>query len=224
MILVRCLAQCFIYILIFAAIGALIALGAYILAYPSNSTGYGPLPFTQDPKVKIIFAVLCFALALIIFIVMCCFRKRLSLASKIVEVSAVFVAENCGIVLVPFLLFIVTFLFIALWIVEAFGFYSLGTPSHQPFQYPYKHFEVGNQIVALGIVHIFYLFWGIFFLIETSSFLITGTAASWYYRRDSPYGETSERYRSKHMGSVCLGSFFKALIGFIKFMYELLTP
>lgn len=63
-----------------------------------------------------------------------------------------------------------------------------------------------------------------FFLIETSSFLVTGAAASWYYKRDSPYGEASERYRWKHMGSVCFGSFFKALIGFIKFLYELLTP
>lgn len=26
------------------------------------------------------------------------------------------------------------------------------------------------------------------------------------------------------MGSVCVGSFFKALIGFIKFLYEILTP
>jgi hypothetical protein len=26
------------------------------------------------------------------------------------------------------------------------------------------------------------------------------------------------------MGSVCVGAFFKALIGFIKFVYELLTP
>ena len=26
------------------------------------------------------------------------------------------------------------------------------------------------------------------------------------------------------MGSVCFGAFFKALIGFLKFMYEMLTP
>ncbi len=80
------------------------------------------------------------------------------------------------------------------------------------------------MIIALIVVHIFYLFWGIFFLIETSSFLIIGTAASWYYKRESPYSETSERYRWKHMGSVAIGAFFKALIGFIKFMYEVLTP
>jgi hypothetical protein len=169
-------------------------------------------------------AIVCYLLALVIFVVFCCFRSRLGLASKIVEVAAVFVAGNCGIVLVPFIMFIVTILFVALWILEALGFYSLGTPVHTPNQYPFQHFETGNTIIALGVVHIFYLFWGIFFLIETSSFLIIGTAASWYYKRESPYSETSERYRWKHMGSVCLGAFFKALLGFIKFMYELLTP
>ena len=78
--------------------------------------------------------------------------------------------------------------------------------------------------MILGGVHVFYLFWGIFFLIETSSFLVIGTSASCYYGRDSPYSETSSRYFWKHMGSVIMGAFFKALIGFIKFMYELLTP
>jgi hypothetical protein len=42
--------------------------------------------------------------------------------------------------------------------------------------------------MAIGGLHVFYLFWVILFLVETSSFLISGTAASWYYKRDSPYG------------------------------------
>ena len=61
------------------------------------------------------------------------------------------------------------------------------------------------------------------FYIHTADFLVCGTAASWYFRKESPYADASRRY-FKHMGSVCKGSFFMALVGFIKFLYELLAP
>jgi solute carrier family 44 (choline transporter-like protein), member 1 len=116
MILIRCLAGCFIYVLIFVAIAALIAFGTFILIGNPLQTGYGAISLVEDPKWKIIVGGVCYLLALIIFVVFCCFKSKLALASKIVEVAAVFVAGNCGIVLVPFILFIVTILFVTLWI------------------------------------------------------------------------------------------------------------
>jgi hypothetical protein len=64
----------------------------------------------------------------------------------------------------------------------------LGTPSFKKHQYPYQHFETPNSVIALGVLHIFYLFWTVFFFIHTSNFLVCGTAASWYYKRENPYG------------------------------------
>lgn len=110
MVLIRLLASCFIYILILVTVGALVALGAYLLSVKPEE-----IPFGTNTS-RIVYAVICFVLAFLIFLLMCCFRSRLQLASKIVEVAAVFVAGNCGIVLVPFIMFIVTILFIALWI------------------------------------------------------------------------------------------------------------
>lgn len=163
-------------------------------------------------------------MAALIILMACCFRKRLSLASSIVKVTANFVSSNCGIILLPLLLFVIMVLFIALWILEALGYYSLGTPKTVEHQYPFQHFDVPDWIVGVGVFHVFYLIWDLFFLIETGSFIIGGAAVSWYYKRDSPYGEASARYRKKHMGSVSLGSFFMALLGIIKFIYELVTP
>jgi solute carrier family 44 protein 1 (choline transporter-like protein)/choline transporter-like protein 2/4/5 len=117
MVLIRFLASCFIYILILVAIGSLIAIGVYVLTQDTSGATAGTVSFIEDPKAKIVFVVICFALAAIIFVVMCCLRSRIALASSVVEVSAVFVAGNCGIVLVPFLMFLVTIIFIALWIV-----------------------------------------------------------------------------------------------------------
>lgn len=62
-------------------------------------------------------AILLIALGVIVFILMCCLRNRISLASKIVEVAAIFVAKNCIVVFLPLLLFVITVLFMALWIV-----------------------------------------------------------------------------------------------------------
>jgi len=86
--------------------------------------------------------ILAIVLGALVLILMCCLRKRLALASKIVEVSAVFVAKNCIIVFLPLLLFIVTLVFIALWVLEALGYYSLGKATSNEHHYPYQNFEL----------------------------------------------------------------------------------
>jgi len=84
-------------------------------------------------------------------------------------------------------MFLVTLIFLDLWVLEALGYYSLGTPIFAPHQYPYQHFDIPGTIYALFVVHVFYLLWIIFFLVHTSDFLICGTAASWYFQRPTPY-------------------------------------
>jgi hypothetical protein len=100
----------------------------------------------------------------------------------------------------------------------------LGTPKSSIHQYPFQHFDIPTSVLVLGGVHIFYLLWSILFLVDTGNFLIGGAACSWYYDKPESYTDASARYRTKHIGSVCVGSFFTALLGFIKFIYELLTP
>lgn len=62
------------------------------------------------------------------------------------------------------------------------------------------------------------------FLVETGDFLVSGAATSWYYTRANPFGESVTRYSRFHIGSVAMGSFFMALFGFLRFLYELLVP
>jgi hypothetical protein len=78
-------------------------------------------------------------------------------------------------------------LFVALWVLEALGYYSLGTPSTNLNQYPFQHFDTPTSIKVLGAVHVFYLFWVVMFLVETGHFIIGGTACSWYYKTSEPY-------------------------------------
>jgi len=115
MLLIRLTAGCFIYLLILISIAALVGFGAYLLLTPATGLDSTSAVF-QNQTAKIIIAVCCFLLALVIIVMMCCFRKRISLASSIVKISAKFVASNCGIIIIPVLLFVVMVAFIALWI------------------------------------------------------------------------------------------------------------
>jgi hypothetical protein len=220
---IRLTASCFIYLLIFATIVALILFGVYLFMMPSLAEP-GEEPLINDNTTRILVGIAVLLLAVLITIMVCCVRKRLSLASSIIKVSATFVTANCSIVFLPILLFVIMVLFVALWILEALGYYSLGTPTNAEHKYPFQQFDVPSWIVAVGIFHIFYLLWNLVFFIETGSFIIGGAATSWYFKRATPYADASARYRKKHIGSVVLGSFFMALFGFLKFLYELVTP
>lgn len=81
-----------------------------------------------------------------------------------------------------------------------------------------------NFSYGMIFVHIFHLFWMVCFFIETNDFIMSGTATSWYFKRSSPLSESFHRFWRYHIGSVAFASFIMALVGFIKFMFELLVP
>lgn len=161
MLLIRCCAGCFIYILIFMAIGALVGFGIYLLITPSNAVSGTAAGATGS----IIVAVLCFLFAFLILLLLCCFRKRIALATSIVKVAAKFISEHCLIVMLPVFLFIVTLFFLVLWVLQALGFYSLGTPYHTTHQYPFAHFRISAWIEVLFVIHVIFLLWTLMFFI-----------------------------------------------------------
>jgi hypothetical protein len=66
-------------------------------------------------------------------------------------------------------------------------------------------------------VNLFYLIWGIFFLMHTGNFIVSGTVVNWQYEREKPYLNSLKSYFSSHVGSVCIGSFLTVLLGLFKF-------
>jgi hypothetical protein len=153
MLIIRCMAKLFIYLLIAVSIISLALLGTYLLITASNNTG------------TIVIGSLCLVLAVIFLIAFCCLRKRLELATIIVKVAAKFVSENCLIVVLPIVLFVILVAYLTLWVLQALGFYSLGTPSTAEHQYPFQHFTINDSIKTLFGVHIFHLIWVLFFFI-----------------------------------------------------------
>ena len=165
MLIIRFTAGFFVYLLIFFSVGALVAFGIYLIAVTDPTMGSGYASILQNKVAKTIIGAICIALGVAIIVLFCCFRQRISLASSIIKVSARFVDGNLGVLVLPLILFIVMILFLAVWVLEALGYYSLGTPVTAPHQYPFQHFETTWTIKALGIVHVFFLFWVMFFLV-----------------------------------------------------------
>lgn len=124
MLLIKWCAKFFMYIMIVLVLLALVGFGLWLLLAPT-STGTGS---NTGSAGSIIAAVVCFLLAILIIVLLCCFRKRIALAASIVKVAANFVSGNLGVVVLPLLLFVITLLFLTLWVFQALGFYALGPP------------------------------------------------------------------------------------------------
>ncbi len=67
------------------------------------------------------------------------------------------------------------------------------------------------------VFNLFYLVWGIFFLMHTGNFIVSGSVVNWQFRRENPYLTSSKNYLLAHIGSVSMGSFLTSLLGAIKF-------
>lgn len=126
MIFMRLTASCFVYLLIGVSILACIGLGAYLIASPNAPIG----GMAMNKIASYVVGGLLIAFGVLIGIGLCCYRKRIRLASIIVQASARFVKENCTISFLPLVLFLILLVYLTLWILQALGFYSMGTPVH----------------------------------------------------------------------------------------------
>ena len=151
--LIRATAKLFIYLLLAFTIVVLIGIGVYLLAAPGQNSGTTTI------------AIISFLFAVLIILTTVFIRRKLSLAAAIVKVAANFVSQNCFIVMLPILLFIVTLFYLALWVIQALGFYSLGTPTKAEHQYPFQNFQVTAPIEILFVFHVFSLIWVLLFFI-----------------------------------------------------------
>jgi hypothetical protein len=145
------------------------------------------------------------------------------LAISITQVASKFVTGHLLLVLLPIILFVVMIVFVLLWIALAVAFYSLGNPIHDPKSLPFTHFALTTPLTVLVVVHAVYLVWMLIFFVETSEFLIIGTATNWYFELDNAYADSSSRYFKYHGGSVLLGSFLWLIIGWLKLIFNLIT-
>jgi hypothetical protein len=82
--------------------------------------------------------------------------------------------------------------------------------------------ETQNKAIEVGIIalHGFYLLWGLCFISEGGSFIISAAVTNWYFNKDYVCTSSVSRFMNYHSGSVAVGSFYIALFWFLKLVYE----
>jgi hypothetical protein len=112
MLVLRFTAGIFVYLLLGLSIIGCLALGIYLICVPNDS--YAGIPVNRI--FVLIVGGLLIAFGVLLTIGLICFRKRIKLATIIVQVSARFVEENFKIIILPFILFFVMIAFLTIWI------------------------------------------------------------------------------------------------------------
>jgi hypothetical protein len=127
--------------------------------------------------------IVIFVVAFMILLAVCCYRSKIMLGTNIMKAAAAFVMTQNFLFLLPLLLFVMTLLFTAYCIALAVAFYSLGKPvPNLRGVYPFQHYYLTIYVKMLIGVHVLYFIWGLFFIIETCSFIVVGSAVNWYFK------------------------------------------
>jgi len=179
---------------------------------------------SNNSTYNIIWASLCWAGALAIFLFVCCFCKALRIAIGVIQASADFITDTKRILLVPIAGFIYIVLFYIFWISVAVFVYTIGNITSSGGQG--KRVEWDNTTRRAWYYHFFGLFWINAFLDAFISFIIIVAASTWYFSHGTEIEGTAQVYKGLrwiwryHFGSLALGSFILAVVQAIKYTFE----
>lgn len=88
---------------------------------------------------------------------------------------------------------------------------------------PYQYLSLGLPHQTLLWLSAVLLIWSMAFLVDSSSFLASGTAVNWYFKQDSPFLRSRTRFVTYHMGSVAIGALLSLFFGPLKLLAEILS-
>lgn len=168
------------------------------------------------------------ALAGICLLLTCCFWTSIRISISVIKAASSYVWKNMHIVIVPFLSFVFSLLFIAAWIASAVFLYSCGDFGKASGGGLIKEVHWSDTTRYLMIYQLFGLLWVVALTLACTSFVIICSVSMWYFSHNSDTKATSSimtgigwvfRY---HLGSLAFGSFIIALIWFVRLIFEYL--
>ena len=214
MLLIRVTAGWVIYIFYALLIIAFVGFAVFLLIPTTPSAGTFILK--QSRLVAIMVAVLSLLIAVLVIVVFCSFRERIHIAVDYINQANEFFKTNCQIIFLPFFLTALLTAFLYFWIFLVFAFSTKTVPVTAQNQLPFQHFRLTTWAVIGLMVSLFYLLWGTFVLMHSSTFVVSGTMVSFAFQREDCYKYAYRTYLASHIGSVCFGSFFTCLLGAFK--------
>lgn len=218
---------CFVWTVIIASIVGLLTVGM-LLMLPQSAL-HQHTSFISNRPLEIFLGIIFLLLALAVLMTTCSQCWRINLSVRVIECASRFVGGQFSMQMLPLLLFLIAVIFAAVMFLMIAAMFSLGTPppentSHQKgHTLPYQLHVLRPGFKVAAWLAVFYTLWGLSFIMDTSTFLVSGTAVNWYFRQDNPHLRARLRFFMYHMGTVLKGSFLGLLFGPLKFISELLS-
>ena len=216
--LVQCCAGFMIGIMLLGSLAALIAFGVFNwLRYKEllKESNFNQEVADSHKNTAIVFWVLAGVFLLLIL----CLISRIKLAVKMIQAAADFITDEKVVLFSPIIFALITFAFIAYWIISFAYVFSVGTLRYDPGDI-FGDMVWTTQTKAFVYIMIFALCWAVSFNLSANMFVVAAMTAGWYFGRYEGWGIGLCRAMcwayTYHIGSLAFGSFLIAILWFIQ--------
>lgn len=171
-------------------------------------------------------AYVCFGIAGLFLCCICCCWRAIKIGIAVYQTTADFIGSNLRIYLLPFITYIVTFLWFGIWIVSFIWTFSVGEPEARE-DYPFiTNVKWSDNTRYIVIYQLFMLFWLNAFIMGMCQFIIAASACIWYFEVNSDTQGKGVIGRGifwgfrYHMGSIAFGAAIIAICQIIRVIFE----
>lgn len=157
---------------------------------------------------------ICGLLAIIIAIILFCFRQRIRLVIQLFREASKAIADIPMITIEPiatFLSLIASFFVFLFFVIVIASAGHLTVHNDENGKFSKASYEPDAGIITAHVVNFIALIWFVQFIMGCQHFIIASTISDWYFARskdklDAPISRAFSNLLSFHLGSVCLGS------------------
>lgn len=161
-------------------------------------------------------------------LIVICMRSRIALGSKAVELAAMFLLENCCVIVLPMTQAVFIAAGLAVVIAGSIYLYSLGSFTF-PGNIAFPVITMPPENVVILVLFLVGGFWLIFYFHGCNHFTLCSAVSIWYFNNESPHDlgapfcDSLYRLTRFHSGSVAITSLVNGVFYILKIIAHILS-
>ena len=157
----------------------------------------------------------------------CCCWNAIRIGIAVYQTTAEYISTNLRIFLLPFVTYIIQFVWLGIWLFSFVYVFSIGEPVAREAPYEFlTEVKWEDNTRYMVIYQLFMLFWINAFIVGLCQFIIAASACIWYFEVQSDTGAAGSVGRGIywgfrfHMGSIAFGAAIIAICQLIRAIFE----
>lgn len=220
--MVRCMGGMIIWFSIIVSFLILTAAGFYAYFFGANEFE------VTDPTHEYVkyAAYVSWGLAGVILLAVCCCFNAIQLGIAVFKTTAQYIQATMEIFILPFLSFVICFIWFTIWLGSAVFIFSVGTPEPRE-EFPAVTEMKWNKYTRWVLFyHVFALFWINAYIIGSTQFIIGASTCMWYFtcKTDTKGKGTLPKaawwWFRYHWATVAFGALIIAICQMIRLLFE----